>query len=150
MVVLKFEEYIENKIKIELKSNRKKGNSRSVRLLVDILANLFWTRASTERCGEDIMRALDTNHKNLKMDTLSDNLEFLSSIGTPPFVIKSSEKKGITIYTDTLANTSREVVCLWTKKGGRPRNIYSLEDYYIRDYYSKEARTSYGLSASFE
>lgn len=62
------------------------------------------------------MRALDTDHKNLKMDTLSDNLEFLSSIGTPPFVIKSSEKKGITIYTDTLANTSREVVCLWTKK----------------------------------
>ena len=65
-------------------------------------------------------------------------------------MIKTSGRKGITIYTDTLANTSREVVYHWTKKGGRPRNIYSLDDYYIRDYYSKEAKTGYDLSAIFE
>lgn len=139
-------------MKTELESNRKRGNHRDVHLLVDILTYLFWARMVADRCGEDIMCGLKSKHGKMKPDTLSDNLEFLQNLGTPPFIKKTSEKDGIVVYTDTLANTSREVTSHWqiTKKGGRPRNIYSLDDYYIRDYFSKEMRMGYSLSAGFE
>jgi hypothetical protein len=154
-VYVEFENYIELKIGTSIEADRKQGKHRDGRLLTVILSNLFWARTSPDQSVNDILPGLGHEYKTLKYDTLEDNLRFLSSIGTPPFLKISKEREGnkrgeIIIYDDLLANITRGEACLSrsTRESGRPRNLYSLDDYYIENYFSKSVGLKQGIKAA--
>lgn len=139
-------------IRTSLEANRKRGKHRDVQLLTDILRDLFWARNSPYRSINDILSRLGYN---LKYDTLEDNLVFLSNTGDPTFLKLSKERDGdrigeIVVYHDLLANIDRGKACLLRSTGGsgRPRNLYSLDDYYIENYFSKSCELEVNIKAA--
>lgn len=145
------------KIKTLLEASKKRGKHRDPRLLTEILSSLFWERDTPSRGISDIMPKLSDKYKNLKPDTLEDNLEFLSNIGTPAFLKISKEREGkkreaISVYNNLLLNIDREEVCLLRSPGasGRPRNVYSLDNYYIEDSLSRPAEKKMAILAAIK
>lgn len=137
------------KIKEELDANKKKGKKRDTTLLRSLLDTLFWKRSTPERTLSDILRALGPNYKNVKPDTLKDNLEFLSRAGDPPFLVESDPGEEIALYKDLGYNIERESARVMRQPGlcGRPGNLYSLDDHYIEDYFSKSVALTVGITA---
>ncbi len=138
------------KLKTVLDANKKQGKHRDMNLLADLLSIVFWKRTSPKRGIRDIIPALGPKHKKLKMDTLEDNLEFLSNLGTQPFLKVSTQREEIIIYNDLNANIDRGSACVLRKPGmgGRPQNLYSLAEYYINDYFSKSVELESGIVAA--
>lgn len=139
-------------IRTSLEAKRKRGKHRDIHLLTDILRYLFWARNSPDRSINDILSGLG---HNLKYDTLEDNLEFLSNTGDPTFLKVSKERDGdkfgeIVVYDDLLANIDRGKACVLRNTGecGRPRNLYSLNNYYIENYFSKNCGLEVNIKAA--
>lgn len=132
-----------------LNRTKKRGHRRDISLLTDILTTLFWRRDSPKRSVNDLLSSLLLKYEKLIPDTRQDNLEYLSEIpDNEPFVKISTEKDEVTIYHDLLDNTDRTNIKLAGKKEGRPSNIYTLNNYYINDYYGKDlAFKSGGVTA---
>lgn len=133
--MLRFEDYIEPKIKKALDVDKKQGRRRDITLLIDVLTTLFWRRAFPNRTIYDILPAIHIRHANLSKDTLEDNLEFLSKIPkTEPFLKISRESQEINVYNSLNTYINQTRIKLPRRKG-KPKNVYTLNDYYIVDFY---------------
>ena len=137
-VSLEFEDYIELKIRTTLDTNKKQGKRRDAKLLASILNVLFWERHAPNRTVYDIHSRLMNKYGNLKLDTLEDNLvDFLAKVpADQPFVKITSESSSVDIFD---LSASIEPIC--SKKldiNHKPRNVYTLNEYYLRDYFEKD------------
>ena len=135
---MEFKEYIKLKIGEALDADKKQGPRRDMDLLTGILNALFWQRSLPNRTVYDILPALGQKYKDLHKDTLEDNLEYLSKIPQDqPFLKISRESQEIPVYSNLRATLDQKTINLPSKKG-KPRNIYTLNDYYIYNYYGRD------------
>jgi hypothetical protein len=139
MKTMKPEDYIKFEIQKILDNDRKRGKRRDEALLTDILTTLFWTKPSPERDKFSIFANLKPRHPKLELDSLMDNLEALSKLGDPKFVTVSSNRDDIDQKMAPLPHN---------QKGGRPRNVYKLNDCYITGYYSREQQCEAKLTTA--
>ena len=134
---MEFEEYIKPKIREALEDDRKQGRRRDPELLTSLLSVLFWQRSLPNRTKYDVLPALGQKYKDFQEDTLEDNLEYLSKIPQDqPFLKISRESQEIPVYNNLRATLDQTSIKLPSKKG-KPRNIYTLNDYYIYNYYGR-------------
>ena len=165
---MKFDDYIKSKLKDVLNDDKKQGKRRDVGLLTGILNALFWARSTPNRSVYDIPITLPPRYKEMKKDTLEDNLEFLSKVPTKEqfrklftiltekqfeakfgdqfngeFINTSSEHPEVNIYS--LNADIEPVSTVAFNKIGKPRKIYTLNSYYIIDYYEKQAGSTFQL-----
>jgi hypothetical protein len=137
VVRLEFKFYIESKLRKVLNDDKKQGRRRDIDLLTGIVNALFWARCYPNRSVYDILPMLSLQYKNMKKDTLEDNLEFLAKVPIEEPILKiSSEKPRVEIYT--LNASINPIDTVQFDKHCKPRNIYTLNDYYLRDYYEKD------------
>ncbi len=146
-VTLEFEDYIELKIGTILDTNKKQGKRRDVKLLAAILNVLFWERQGPNRTVYDIQSRLVYKYGNLKPDTLEDNLvDFLAKVpNDKPFVKIASESSGVEIY-----NLDASIKPICSKQldiSHKPRNVYTLNEYYLRDYFEKDIGLTLKITA---
>ena len=145
---MEFEKYIESKVNAVLDADKKKGKRRDVKLLTAILSVLFSERCSPDRSVYDIQTRLSRQHGKMKPDTLEDNLkDFLAKMPTDePFVKISSERPGVEIYD--LNAVINPIGTVLSDRKRKPRNIYTLNDYYLRDYFGKDIEMRVPLHAN--
>lgn len=134
-VSMNFDIYIEQKIRAALDANRKQGKRRDIMLLTEILNILFWERHTAERSIYDIQARLPAPYYDIKLDTLEDNLtDVLAKIPFhEPFVIISSENPYVEIYEHD--GSFIPVGRVLFDKNRKPRNIYTLNYYYLWEYF---------------
>jgi hypothetical protein len=137
-VSLDFKDYIEAKIGAAMETNKNRGKRRDVPLLVQILTVLFRERHTPDRTTHDILAKLLPTYPALKYDTLEDNLtDFLAKVPTDePFVKISSENQGVKIYD--LSQNIKPIDSVQINRRSKPRNVYTLNERYLQDYYEKE------------
>jgi hypothetical protein len=135
-VSLEFEKYIKSELIFASDVAKKRGRRRDVKFLSEILDHLFWARCSPDRTVDDLLASLMRSYPGLKRDTLEDNLIFLSK--TPAetsFIAITTERDGIKLYSlsPTIAPTN-SISCETKHK---PKKIYTINEYYLRDYFEK-------------
>ena len=139
---MEFECYIEQKIRTVLDLNKKQGKRRDTQLLAAILNVLFWTRHIPDRTVYNIQGRLINVYRDLKLDTLEDNLvDFLAKVpADEPFVKITSESSSIDIFG--LGASIKPIYSERLNLNRKPRNVYTLNEYYLRDYFEKDIALS--------
>jgi len=145
---MEFKDYIKPKIREALEDDKKQGPRRDMDLLTSLLSVVFWRRSLPNRTIYDILPALGQKYKDLHKDTLEDNLEYLSKIPQDqPFLKISRESQEIGVYNNLNATLDQKSIKLSSKEG-RPRNIYTLNDYYVYDYYGKDVGITVAINTA--
>jgi predicted RNase H-like HicB family nuclease len=144
---LEFECYIEQKIRTVLDLNKKQGKRRDIKLLAAILNFLFWERFTPNRTLYDIQGRLINTYSDLKLDTLEDNLvDFLAKVpADEPFVKITSESSSIDIFD--LGASIKPIYSERLNLNRKPRNVYTLNEYYLRDYFEKDIELTVKIAA---
>jgi hypothetical protein len=133
---LEFERYIEEKMFFALGASKKQGRRRDIKFLSEILNNLFWSRSSPARTADDLLGNLARSYPGLKRDTLEDNLIFLSKLpAKAPFITITTEREGIKLYSLLATIAPTNSISCETKH--KPKKIYTINEYYLRDYFEK-------------
>lgn len=118
--------------------NKKQGKRRDTKLLAAILSVLFWERHTPNRTLYDIHGRLINTYSDLKLDTLEDNLvDFLAKVpADEPFVKITPESSNIDIFD--LGASIKPIYSERLHINHKPRNVYTLNEYYLRDYFEKD------------